>query len=72
MGVAGTLKVVINVNRVSRAVAVQLGNYDHSGHATPAFDTYCKENKIITLYMPPYIFSLLNRVYGREIEELVH
>ncbi|KAF2834453.1 CENP-B protein [Patellaria atrata CBS 101060] len=26
----------------------------HSSHATPKFDQYCMENKIITLCMPSY------------------
>ncbi|USP76146.1 plasma membrane calcium-transporting atpase 2 [Curvularia clavata] len=53
----------------------------HSSHATPEFDQYCADNKIITLCMPPHTshllqpldvgcFSPLKRVYGREIEEL--
>ena len=53
----------------------------HSSHATPEFDQYCAENKIITLCMPPYTshllqpldvscYSPLKRAYGREIEEL--
>ena len=53
----------------------------HSSHATPEFDQYCAENKIITLCMPPHTshllqpldvscFSPLKRAYGREIEEL--
>ena len=53
----------------------------HSSHATPEFDQYCAENKIITLCMPPHTshllqpldvscFSPLKRAYGREIEKL--
>ncbi|KAL6152046.1 hypothetical protein ACJBU6_08936 [Exserohilum turcicum] len=53
----------------------------HSSHATPEFDQYCSENKIITLCMPPHTshllqpldvscFSPLKRAYGREIEKL--
>ena len=53
----------------------------HSSHATPEFDQYCAENKIITLCMPPHTshllqpldvscFSPLKRAYGREVEEL--
>ena len=53
----------------------------HGSHATPEFDQYCAENKIITLCMPPHTshllqpldvscFSPLKRAYGREIEEL--
>ncbi|EMD66028.1 hypothetical protein COCSADRAFT_86794 [Bipolaris sorokiniana ND90Pr] len=53
----------------------------HSSHATPEFDQFCTENKIITLCMPPHTshllqpldvscFSPLKRAYGREVEEL--
>ena len=53
----------------------------HGSHATPEFDQYCAENKIITLCMPSHTshllqpldvscFSPLKRAYGREIEEL--
>jgi hypothetical protein len=53
----------------------------HSSHATPEFDQYCAEKKIITLCMPPNTshllqpldvscYSPLKRAYGREIEEL--
>ncbi|KAB2106151.1 hypothetical protein AG0111_0g6185 [Alternaria gaisen] len=53
----------------------------HSSHATPEFDQYCTENKIITLCMPAHTshllqpldvscYSPLKRAYGREIEEL--
>ncbi|RYN17045.1 hypothetical protein AA0119_g11468 [Alternaria tenuissima] len=53
----------------------------HSSHATPEFDQYCTENKIITLCMPPHTshllqpldvgcFSPLKRAYGHEIQEL--
>jgi hypothetical protein len=53
----------------------------HSSHATPEFDQYCTENKIITLCMPAHTshllqpldvgcFSPLKRAYGREIQEL--
>jgi hypothetical protein len=53
----------------------------HSSHATPEFDQYCAENKIITLCMPPHTshllqpldvscYSPLKRAYGREVEEL--
>ncbi|KAK1916402.1 hypothetical protein P3342_004221 [Pyrenophora teres f. teres] len=53
----------------------------HSSHATPEFDQYCAENKIITLCMPPHTshllqpldvscFSPLKRAYGREVAEL--
>ena len=53
----------------------------HSSHATPEFDQFCIENKIITLCMPPHTshllqpldvscYSPLKRAYGREVEEL--
>ena len=53
----------------------------HSSHATPEFDQFCTENKIITLCMPPHTshllqpldiscFSPLKRAYGREVEKL--
>jgi len=31
----------------------------HGSHATPKFNQYCVENKIITLYMPAYTLHLL-------------
>jgi hypothetical protein len=48
----------------------------HSSHATPEFDQYCANNKIITLCMPPHTshllqpldvsyYSPLKRAYGR-------
>ena len=53
----------------------------HSSHATPEFDQYCADNKIITLCMPPHTshllqpldvscFSPLKRAYRREVKEL--
>ena len=53
----------------------------HSSHATPEFDQYCTENRIITLCMPPHTshllqpldvgcFSPLKRAYGYEIQKL--
>ena len=53
----------------------------HGSHATPEFDQYCTENKIITLCMPAHTshllqpldvgcFSSLKVAYGREIGEL--
>ena len=53
----------------------------HSSHATPEFDQYCANNKIITLCMPPHTshllqpldvscYSPLKRAYGREVEDL--
>jgi hypothetical protein len=53
----------------------------HSSHATPEFDQYCADNKIVTLCMPPHTshllqpldvgcFSTLKRAYGLEVAEL--
>ena len=53
----------------------------HNSHATPKFDQYCINYKIITLYMPAYTshllqplnvgcYSPLKRVYGRKVQEL--
>ncbi|USP79999.1 uncharacterized protein yc1106_07273 [Curvularia clavata] len=50
----------------------------HSSHATPEFDQYCADNKIITLYMPPHTshllqpldiscYSPLKRAYGHRV-----
>jgi hypothetical protein len=54
----------------------------HESHHSLDFEEYCKENKIITLCMPPHsshllqpldvgCFSLLKKAYGREIEHLI-
>jgi hypothetical protein len=53
----------------------------HSSHATPEFDQFCTENKIITLCMPAHTshllqpldvgcFSPLKTAYGHEVSEL--
>jgi hypothetical protein len=53
----------------------------HSSHATPEFDQLCKDNKIVTLCMPPHTshllqpldvgcFSPLKTAYGHEVAEL--
>jgi hypothetical protein len=53
----------------------------HSSHATPEFDQYCADNKIITLCMPLHTshllqpldvgcFSPLKTAYGHEVGEL--
>jgi DDE superfamily endonuclease len=53
----------------------------HNSHATPEFDQYCTQNKIISLCMPTHsshllqpldvsCYSSLKRAYGREIAEL--
>jgi hypothetical protein len=53
----------------------------HSSHATPGFDQFCTEHKIITLCMPAHTshllqpldvgcFSPLKRAYGHEVSEL--
>ena len=53
----------------------------HSSHATPEFDQYCTQNKIISLCMPAHsshllqpldvsCYSPLKRAYGQEIAKL--
>lgn len=53
----------------------------HKSHATPEFDQYCTENKIITVCMLPHTshllqsldvscFSPLKRAYGNEVSQL--
>ncbi|KAJ8104468.1 hypothetical protein OPT61_g10741 [Boeremia exigua] len=53
----------------------------HESHATPEFDQFCKDNKIITLCMPPHTshllqpldvscYSPLKVLYGHEVSEL--
>jgi len=53
----------------------------HSSHATPEFDSYCSDNKIISLCMPAHTshllqpldvscFSPLKTAYGHEVAEL--
>lgn len=53
----------------------------HSSHATPGFDQYCQDNRIITLCMPPHTshllqpldvgcFAVLKAVYGLQVAEL--
>jgi hypothetical protein len=53
----------------------------HGSHATPEFDQFCKDNKIITLCMPPHTshvlqpldvgcYSPLKVLYGHEVAEL--
>jgi hypothetical protein len=52
----------------------------HGSHLTPAFNKACKDNDIITIYMPPHsshllqpldvgCFSLLKHAYGGLIEQ---
>ncbi|RKK77815.1 hypothetical protein BFJ71_g16645 [Fusarium oxysporum] len=54
----------------------------HESHYSVDFEKYCKENKIITLCMPPHsshllqpldvrCFSVLKQAYGREIEHRI-
>jgi hypothetical protein len=54
----------------------------HESHHSVEFESYCKENDIITLCMPPHsshllqpldvgCFSVLKRSYGKEIEKLM-
>jgi hypothetical protein len=53
----------------------------HGSHATPEFDQFCKDHKIITLCMPPHTshllqpldvgcYSPLKVLYGHEVSEL--
>jgi DDE superfamily endonuclease len=53
----------------------------HGSHATPEFETYCSENKIITLCMPPHTshilqpldvacFSPFKQAYSRLVQDL--
>ena len=50
----------------------------HESHVNADFEDYCKENNIITLYLPPHssyltqpldvgCFSVLVKIYGNEI-----
>jgi len=52
----------------------------HGSHATPEFDQYCQEKRIITLCMPPHsshilqpldvgCFSVLKRAYSKQVVE---
>jgi DDE superfamily endonuclease len=54
----------------------------HGSHATPEFDQFCTQNRIITICMPPHsshllqpldvaCFSPLKRAYSREIQQLI-
>jgi hypothetical protein len=54
----------------------------HKSHNSLKFQQYCKEAKIITLYMPPHsshllqplnvgCFSPLKRAYGRQAKEIM-
>ncbi|KFY29501.1 hypothetical protein V491_00005 [Pseudogymnoascus sp. VKM F-3775] len=54
----------------------------HESHHSTDFELFCKENKIITLYMPPHsshilqpldgsCFRPLKQAYGRQIEDLI-
>src|SRR5688572_1130816 len=54
----------------------------HESHHSAEFEAYCKENKVITLCMPPHsshllqpldvgCFGPLKKAYGREIEHLI-
>ncbi|KAF2837713.1 DDE-domain-containing protein, partial [Patellaria atrata CBS 101060] len=55
----------------------------HSSHATPEFDQYCTENKIITLCIPSHTshrlqpldvscYSSLKVAYGHEVQKLAY
>ena len=54
----------------------------HESHLSNAIEAYCQENNIITLCLPPHsshitqpldvgCFSVLKRIYGREIEDFI-
>jgi uncharacterized small protein (DUF1192 family) len=54
----------------------------HSSHLTPEFDTFCEENAIICLCMPPHtshllqpldvgVFGPLKRAYGKLVEGMM-
>jgi hypothetical protein len=54
----------------------------HESHYSWQFEQYCKENKILTRFMPPHsshllqpldvgVFSPLKKAYGKEIEKLM-
>jgi DDE superfamily endonuclease len=54
----------------------------HKSHESAEFQEYCKAHNIITLYLPPHsshltqpldvrCFSVLKRVYSREIETFI-
>jgi hypothetical protein len=76
------LKHFDNQTALRTAAAYRLLILDgHSSHATPEFDQYCTENKIISLCMPAHsshllqpldvsCFAPLKRAYGREVSEL--
>ena len=54
----------------------------HESHLSDAFETYCQNNNIITLCLPPHsshitqpldvrCYSVLKRIYSREIEDFI-
>jgi hypothetical protein len=54
----------------------------HESYESAGFQEYCKDNNIITLCLPPYsshltqpldvgYFSVLKRIYGRQIETFI-
>jgi hypothetical protein len=54
----------------------------HESHYSDEFEEYCKENRIITLFMPPHsshllqpldvgVFSPLKKAYGKEIDRYI-
>lgn len=54
----------------------------HESHRSTDFELYCKDNNIITIFMPPHLshilqppdvgcFSPLKQAYGRQIEDLM-
>jgi hypothetical protein len=54
----------------------------HASHATPEFEQYCKDNKIISLCMPAHsshllqpldvsCFAVLKKAYGNQVSQLI-
>jgi hypothetical protein len=69
------------INRLNGAYRLLILD-GHKSHHSVAFEDFCKENKIITLCMPPHsshllqpldvgCFGSLKKAYGREIEHLI-
>ena len=55
----------------------------HESHNSLQFTKYCKENKIITLYISPHLLHILQPLdvgcflplkmaYGRQVEKLIY
>jgi hypothetical protein len=72
----------VSQNIFSPSTTAQYKQHGHKSHHSVDFKTYCEENNIITLYMPPHsshllhplsvrCFGTLKKAYGREIEQLI-